>query len=78
MTQSDCWTLCFFNTFLGNTTLGLPAMSREPLVAAWDQVRQENGLFFERFPYVCPEPALVKRSLLYINGSKKDRFRTLG
>lgn len=30
---SDCWTLCFFNTFLGNYTLGLPAMSREPLVA---------------------------------------------
>jgi hypothetical protein len=24
--------------------------------------------FFECFPYVCPEPVLVKPSLLYING----------
>ena len=34
---SDCWTLCFFNTFLGNSTLGLEAMSRDALVAAWDK-----------------------------------------
>lgn len=34
---SDCWTLCFFNTFLGNTTLGLEPMSRAPLVQAWEK-----------------------------------------
>ena len=28
------------------------------------------------FPYVCPEPVLVKRSFLYINGSKSGVFRT--
>jgi hypothetical protein len=27
--------------------------------------------FFEWFPYVCPEPVLVKTALLYINGSKR-------
>jgi len=26
--------------------------------------------FFERFPYVCHEPVLAKRSHLYISGSK--------
>ena len=29
-----------------------------------------NASFFECFPYVCPEPVLVKRSFLYINGAK--------
>jgi hypothetical protein len=29
----------------------------------------KNGPFLS-FPYVCPEPVLVKRSFLYINGSK--------
>ena len=33
---SDCWTQCFFNTFLGNVTLGFPAMTRAPLIAAWE------------------------------------------
>jgi hypothetical protein len=28
---------------------------------------QHNGLFL-RFPYVCPEPVLVKSSFVYING----------
>ena len=32
---SDCWLLCFFNTFLGNSTLGIPPVGREPLVEAW-------------------------------------------
>jgi hypothetical protein len=30
--------------------------------------------FFECFPYVCPEPVLVKCSFLYINGSKTPFF----
>jgi hypothetical protein len=30
------------------------------------------GLFFECFPYVCPEPVLVKRPHLCINGSKRS------
>jgi hypothetical protein len=30
----------------------------------------ENCRLFLSFPYVCPEPVLVKCSFLYINGSK--------
>jgi hypothetical protein len=33
----------------------------------------ENELFWS-FPYVCPEPVLVKSSFLYINGSKSAVF----
>jgi hypothetical protein len=33
---------------------------------------------FLTFPYVCPEPVLVKCSFLYINGSKSGVFRTKG
>jgi hypothetical protein len=32
---------------------------------------------FLSFPYVCPEPVLVKCSFLYINGSKSGVFRTM-
>jgi hypothetical protein len=39
---------------------------------------QENALFFECFPYVCPEPVLVKSSFLYINGSKRPFFHLAG
>jgi hypothetical protein len=35
----------------------------------------KNGPFFE-FSYVCPEPVLVKRSFLYINGSKRPFLLT--
>ena len=34
--------------------------------------------WYECFPYVCPEPVLVKCSSLYINGSKSGVFRTPG
>jgi hypothetical protein len=34
----------------------------------------EETLFFWSFPYVCPEPVLVKSSFLYINGSKRPFF----
>jgi hypothetical protein len=38
---------------------------------------QENATpFFEWFPYVCPEPVLVKRSFLEINGSKRPFLRS--
>jgi hypothetical protein len=37
---------------------------------------QNASLFFECFPYVCPEPVLVKCSFLYINGAKSGVFRT--
>ena len=33
-------------------------------------------VFFECFPYVCPEPVLVKRSGVYTNGSKLPFPRT--
>jgi hypothetical protein len=29
-----------------------------------------NPIFFEYFPYVCPEPVLVKSSFQYTNGTK--------
>eukprot|EP01046_Picozoa_sp_COSAG06_P008783 COSAG06_NODE_449_length_15623_cov_50.097204_1_plen_44_part_10 len=31
--------------------------------------------FFEWFPYVCPEPILVKCLFLYINGQRSCRER---
>jgi hypothetical protein len=34
----------------------------------------KNGIFFLSFPYVCPEPVLVKCSFSYINGSKRPFF----
>jgi hypothetical protein len=36
---------------------------------------QENGLFLS-FPYVCPEPVLVKSSFLYMYMAQEDRFLT--
>ena len=36
---------------------------------------RENGLFLS-FPYVRPEPVLVKRSFLYTNGSSRPFSRT--
>jgi hypothetical protein len=38
---------------------------------------RKNGPFFEWFPYVCPEPVLVKCSVLYINGSKRPFLLTV-
>jgi hypothetical protein len=34
---------------------------------------RQNGLLMS-FPYVCPEPVLVKSSFIYINGSKRPFF----
>jgi hypothetical protein len=42
------------------------ALPRRPLVAC----KTNGSVFFECFPYVCPEPVLVKLSFLYRNGSK--------
>jgi hypothetical protein len=39
---------------------------------------KKNATLFLSFPYVCPEPVLVNRSFLYINGSKSGVFRTNG
>jgi hypothetical protein len=47
-----------------------PASVVSKAVSKDNTVLQENGQFLI-FPYVCPEPVLVKRSLLYINGSKR-------
>jgi hypothetical protein len=35
-------------------------------------LEEETRVFFERFPYVCPEPVLVKRCALYTNGIAKS------
>ena len=43
VTPSRCWFECFFNTFLGNTTLGYPAMDRESLLRAWNQSFDSNS-----------------------------------
>ena len=37
---------------------------------------RQNGLFLS-FPYVCPEPVLVKSAFLHINGSKSPFFHRL-
>jgi hypothetical protein len=34
----------------------------------------KTPLFFECFLYVCPEPVLVKRCILYLNGTKSGVF----
>ena len=36
----------------------------------------QKRILFRVFPYVCPEPVLVKRSFLYINGSKRPFLLT--
>ena len=41
-------------------------------------IPKKNATLFLSFPYVCPEPVLVKCSFLYINGSKSGVFRTKG
>jgi hypothetical protein len=49
-----------------------PLKARRVAVTTGRKVRlaiRERHSFLS-FPYVCPEPVLVKRSLLYINGSK--------
>jgi hypothetical protein len=45
-----------------------------PAIRGSRVVLRENGTFFECFPYVCPEPVLVKSCILYINGSKSAVF----
>jgi hypothetical protein len=37
----------------------------------------DKTVFFECFPYVCPEPVLVKSSFLYINGAKRPLFHLI-
>jgi hypothetical protein len=38
---------------------------------------EKTVVFFECFPYVCPESVLIKRSHLYINGSELPFSRTI-
>jgi hypothetical protein len=37
---------------------------------------RKNGPIFECFPYVCPEPVLVKSSFLNVNGAKRPFLLT--
>ena len=52
-----------------------PPLVQRPLVKVDARCRSlctnATRSFFECFPYVCPEPVLVKSSFLYINGSKR-------
>jgi hypothetical protein len=50
------------------TPVVLPSRKAESLLAP---VRCDKNASFFEFPYVCPEPVLVKCSFLYINGSKR-------
>eukprot|EP01050_Picozoa_sp_SAG11_P016951 SAG11_NODE_2378_length_3435_cov_4.530576_2_plen_100_part_00 len=38
----DCWLRCFFNSFIGNASLGLRPMDRAPLLQAWEQSFASN------------------------------------
>ena len=51
-----------------------PLRSRRCGGAAALSTLQQKRSFFECFPYVCPEPVLVKISFLYINGAKTRLF----
>ena len=53
--------------------------THRPLGRSWRRTSlHKTPLFFECFPYVCPEPVLVKCSVLDINGiAKSVVFRTL-
>jgi hypothetical protein len=42
-----------------------------------DEFPEEKRPFGGRFPYVCPEPVLVKCSFLCINGSKRPLLPTI-
>jgi hypothetical protein len=55
------------------TSAGCPPSA--PADAAHFSLRK-SGPFFECVPYVCPEPALVKCSFLYMNGSKRPFLLT--
>jgi hypothetical protein len=44
--------------------------------ARFRQVASEKTASFLSFPYVCPEPVLVKECILYINGPKMAVFLT--
>ena len=49
-----------------------------PFCASWQSTYPaKNGPFFWSFPYVCPEPVLVKCSFLCMNGSKRGVFTHL-
>jgi hypothetical protein len=49
-----------------------PPASHPPNWTSSRPVRKRS--FFWSFPYVCPEPVLVKSSFIYINGSKRPFF----
>jgi hypothetical protein len=48
---------------------GISVVISAPAIFRFTAVRK-TASFFECFPYVCPEPVLVKCSFLYINGGK--------
>eukprot|EP01046_Picozoa_sp_COSAG06_P041570 COSAG06_NODE_5177_length_3657_cov_4.933671_3_plen_173_part_00 len=53
---------------------GLLALSRLDDVQVRAHLPENGGLCFECFPYVCPEPVLVKRSHLYTLMAQKRLF----
>ena len=53
---------------LGDADGGCAAQQRHGLARTWLGPSKKRG--FVSFSYVCPDPVLVKCSLLYTNGSK--------
>ena len=45
---------------------------RHAAIGTGGACKKTHHLFFECFPYVCPEPVLIKRSFLVQNGSAED------
>jgi hypothetical protein len=61
----------------GGEKKGQPAMcggTHRPKSLATPPPPEEKRSLFECFPYVRPEPVLVKCSFIYINGSKRRSF----
>ena len=51
---SDCWLRCFFNSFIGNSTLGLVPMSRDPLLKVWAQSFTSDDIAEGAPRFLCP------------------------
>jgi hypothetical protein len=63
--------VAFFSPIESSHSLPLPAAA----LPSQTSLRKTQHSFLN-FSYVCPEPVLVNRCILYINGAKSGVFRT--